>query len=86
MLVAFYIEVGLLFMVLPWSTLWERNFFMERLPQLHDLMTNDFVRGAVTGLGVLNFIAGFAELLPIFTWRARHDVGFGDEADTQVRP
>ncbi len=73
-------------MVLPWSTLWERNFFMERVPQLHEFMTNDFVRGAVTGLGLLNLIAGFSELIPIFTVRARHDVRFGDEADTQVRP
>jgi len=73
-------------MILPWSILWERNFFMERLPQLHELMTNDFVRGAVTGLGVLNLIAGFSELIPIFTVRAGHDVRFGDEADTQVRP
>lgn len=73
-------------MVLPWSMLWERNFFMERLPQINQLMTNDFVRGGVTGLGLLNLIAGFSELLPTFAVRARHDVPFGDEADTQARP
>lgn len=85
-LVAFYIEVGLLFLVLPWTLVWERNYFMERLPWLHALFTNFFVRGAVSGLGLLNVVAGFSELIPIFAVRARHDVAFGDGADTKVRP
>lgn len=85
-LVAFYLEVGLLFLVLPWTVLWERNYFMERLPELQAFCSSHFVRGAVTGLGLLNVVAGFSELIPIFAVRARHDVAFGDEADTKVRP
>lgn len=85
-LVAFYLEVGLLFIVLPWTMLWERNFFMERLPELQTFCSSFFIRGAVSGLGLLNVVAGFSELIPIFAIRARHDVAFGDGADTQVRP
>jgi hypothetical protein len=36
-------------------------------------MTNDFVRGAVTGLGVVNLFAGFADLARLFPIRGRHD-------------
>lgn len=85
-LVAFYIEVGLLFMVLPWTVLWQRNYFMEHVPLLDALFNNFFIRGAVSGLGLLNVVAGFSELIPIFAVRARHDVAFGDQAETKVRP
>jgi hypothetical protein len=55
--------------VLPWSTFWERNYFVYVVPTLHPFLTNNFVRGAVSGLGVLNLLAGFAELAVVFTTR-----------------
>ena len=55
--------------MLPWSTFWERNYFVYVWPVLHPLLTNNFVRGAVSGLGVLNLVAGLAELAPVFTPR-----------------
>ena len=67
--VAFFVEVGLLLIVLPWSSFWERNYFAYLWPILQPLMTNNFVRGAVSGLGVLNLFAGLAELVPVFTAR-----------------
>jgi polyferredoxin len=73
--VAFFVEVGLLLIVLPWSTFWERNYFTYAWPTLRPLMTNHFVRGAISGLGVLNLLAGFAELAPVFAPRDRHDLG-----------
>ena len=33
---------------------------------LRPFLINDFVRGAISGLGVLNLFAGFAELAPVF--------------------
>jgi hypothetical protein len=68
--VVFFIEVGLLLVVLPWSGFWERNYFAYAWPELRTLMTNNFVRGAVSGLGVLNLLAGFFELAPVFAVRA----------------
>ena len=38
-------------------------------PALQPLLTNNFVRGAVTGLGVVNLIAGFADLALVFIAR-----------------
>jgi hypothetical protein len=83
-LVALFIEVGLLLIVLPWSRFWERNYFFEAVPMLEVALTNYYARGAISGLGVLNLLAGFAEMIPLFAVRARHNV-LGDEADTQVR-
>jgi hypothetical protein len=35
-------------------------------------MTNNFVRGAVTGLGLVNLLAAVTELMVLFTGRGRH--------------
>jgi hypothetical protein len=67
--VAFFVEVGLLLIVLPWSSFWERNYFAYVWPGLIPFITNNFVRGAVSGLGVLNLLAGFSELAFVFTAR-----------------
>ena len=67
--VAFFLEVGLLLVVLPWSGFWERNYFAMTWPALRELLTNNFVRGAVTGLGLVNLYAGFADLAIVFAGR-----------------
>ena len=72
-MVAFFLEVGLLLIVLPWSGFWERNYFAQSSPFLLSFITNNFVRGGVTGLGVVNLIAGFAELAPFVSARERRD-------------
>ncbi len=61
--------MGLLLIVLPWSAFWERNYFAEAFPPLHAVLTNNFVRGAVTGLGLVNLFAGFADLALVFIAR-----------------
>ena len=66
---AFFLEVGLLLLVLPWSAFWERNYFAQAWPAIRPFLTNNFVRGAVTGLGVVNLVAGVAELALVFAAR-----------------
>ena len=45
-----------------------------RWPPLQVVLTNNFVRGAVTGLGLVNLFAGFADLSRVFAAReTRHD-------------
>lgn len=46
----------------PWTSLWDQNFFAEAVPALGDLMANQFVRGGVTGVGVVTAIAGLRDL------------------------
>jgi polyferredoxin len=79
LLVAFFLEVGLLLIVLPWSGFWEGNYFGHAWPTIGPLLTNDFIRGAVSGLGVVNVVAGFFELVPALTLRG----GPSDSTDSR---
>jgi hypothetical protein len=56
-----------LLIVLPWSSFWERNYFALLWPTLLPVIKNNFVRGAVSGLGVLNLFAGLSELAFLFS-------------------
>ena len=71
LLVAYFIEVGLLLVVVPWSGFWEHNYFAQVVPGLGAVATNFFVRGAVSGLGLVNVAAGLSELLSVFSSRRR---------------
>jgi hypothetical protein len=84
--VALFLEVGLLLIVLPWSSFWERNYFVYVWPALRPALMNDFVRGAVTGLGFVNLFAGFAELAPVFALREPAEVPVPDRADSEAGP
>ncbi|MBX7218631.1 MAG: hypothetical protein K1Y36_01680 [Blastocatellia bacterium] len=74
--VIFYIlicfEIGALLIFLPWSAYWSDNFFLFYLASrfrsdliLH-LMQSGYLRGAVTGLGIVNIVMGVME---IFSFR-----------------
>ena len=56
--------------LIPWSAFWDRNYFVEAVPALGVLLTNNFVRGAVSGLGVVNLLAALGELADMFGARA----------------
>lgn len=71
LLVAYFIEVGLLLVLVPWSPFWERNYFLTALPALHEIIRNNYVRGAVSGLGVVNLLMGFHELASVLMARRR---------------
>jgi len=68
-LVIFFLEVGLVLTLAPWSAYWDRNYFAETLPVVHALITNDFIRGAVSGLGLVNIFAAAADLFGMFVTR-----------------
>ena len=44
---------------------------MEHWPALASWLVNDFVRGGITGLGVVNIAAGIADLVPVVLSRDR---------------
>jgi hypothetical protein len=70
LLILFFFEIGFLLIVVPWSAFWDRNYFAQALPPLGMLITNNFVRGAVSGLGVVNVVAGLLELVAMVLARA----------------
>jgi len=75
-----------LLVVLPWSGFWERNYFAMAWPGLRELLTNNFVRGAVTGLGLVNLYAGFVDLASVFAARPSSVSGRPELADGRDLP
>ena len=78
--------MGLLLIVLPWSTFWDRNYFASSWPLVQLLVANNFVRGAVSGLGIVNLVAGFAELAPLFSARESPPVSDDGRRGAPVGP
>ena len=72
LLIIFFLEVGLVLAVAPWSAYWERNYFAGLIPMLHAVITNAFFRGAVSGLGLVNLAAAIAELRSLLSARRTH--------------
>lgn len=61
-----------------WPAFWEHNYFMLEWPSLRVLLANNFVRGAVSGLGVVNLCAGFADLGLLFAMRDSDEMSLND--------
>jgi hypothetical protein len=61
-------EVGILLLILPWTQYWEENVFLYFItgklnaPWIERFLTSGYMRGAVTGLGVLNILAGMRDI------------------------
>ena len=62
-------------MLIPWSAFWDRNYFVGWSPVIGALLTSNYVRGAVTGLGLVNVWAALAELADLFGSEARRRAG-----------
>jgi hypothetical protein len=60
--VAFFFEVGFVLLLLPWSGYWERNYFLRDASLVQVFLTNNFVRGGISGLGFVNIVVGLSEL------------------------
>jgi hypothetical protein len=61
-LIVLCFELGALLLYLPWSTFWERNFFLMHFPSLMPIALHPSVRGLVSGLGVLDIIVAMGLL------------------------
>jgi hypothetical protein len=64
--IVFCLELGVFLAVVPWTEVWDRNFFIGVVPEWRAWWTNPYVRGAVSGVGVLNL---YISLLEIFRLR-----------------
>jgi hypothetical protein len=79
--VIFFVQVGLLLLVLPWwPPYWEHNYFALAWPALQSILVNNFVRGAVSGLGIVNLAAGFVDLSMMFALHEHEDLTLRDGA------
>lgn len=65
LLVVYFAEVGVVLVVAPWTTYWDRNYFVEALPFLQPLLASYVARGGIAGVGLVSLVAGLTELLAI---------------------
>lgn len=59
--VLFCLEVGIILTVLPWTRLWTDNALLVSFPALKEFMGHNFVRGLVSGLGLVDIWMGVVE-------------------------
>jgi hypothetical protein len=59
--VVFYIELGMLLAVLPWTRLWTNNTLVMNFPRLNAILQMNFLRGVVTGVGLVDIWIGIWE-------------------------
>lgn len=86
LLTAFFLETGAVLVLAPWSQFWDRNYFAQGLPFIHMLMINNFVRGAVSGLGIVNMLAAVAEMHSFFAERRiEHVISLNNPAAEEYR-
>lgn len=62
----FCVEVGMVLLLLPWTLLWDNNFFFSLQPQHSEFWLSNHLRGAVSGVGLVNLWMGVDEALEIF--------------------
>ena len=54
---------GVLLIILPWTPKWTDNPLLISMPDLRPILSNGFVRGLCSGLGVLDLWLGFWEAI-----------------------
>ena len=64
------LESGLLLVLIPWSNFWDRNYFLDASSEVGRLLTSNYARGAISGLGLVNVFAALGELSDLFGRRA----------------
>ena len=72
-----FLWAGFLLILVPWSVFWDRNYFAQTLPALQALMDNNYVRGGISGLGLVNVYFGLAELVSAITSRPSPPTSLG---------
>lgn len=60
--VAFCLGVGLFLLIFPWTDAWEVNYFATVVPSLSPYWDNLYLRGAISGIGVVNLYLSFMEM------------------------
>ena len=62
LLITFCLEAGLVLLIFPWTEAWDTNYFASLTPQWHAWWDNMYLRGAVSGLGIVNLYISIVEI------------------------
>lgn len=53
--------VGAILAVVPWTALWDGNYLLQPYPGFRALLLSGYVRGTVSGLGLVNIVLALDE-------------------------
>jgi hypothetical protein len=76
LLIIFCFELGLFLLIYPWTDGWTDNYFASAVPgslmiHWHALWDNRYIRGCISGVGVVNLWIAVAEVFRMFARRAK---------------
>lgn len=57
------IWAGILVLLVPWTRLWTENHLLAAWPALHSAVNFSFVRGMISGIGLVDIWMGVADVL-----------------------
>jgi hypothetical protein len=60
--------VGIILIVAPWTPFWANNSLLSGFPQTQQWLMNDFVRGLITGLGLVDIALAIVEVIQYREW------------------
>lgn len=74
LVIVFCIEVGLFLLIYPWTESWSNNYFAwavrgDILTNWHSFWNNSYVRGGISGMGVVNLWIAVTEVFRLFARR-----------------
>jgi hypothetical protein len=59
--------MGAVLFYLPWTGVWEQNYFLSHFPSLMRVLLHPSFRGAVSGLGILDIFLAIRMIGPAST-------------------
>ena len=60
--ILFCLELGVFLLMFPWTEYWDNNYFSTMAPGWRRFWGNAYVRGGVSGLGIVNLYISIAEI------------------------
>ena len=70
--ILYCIEAGVFFLLAPWTRFWLGHPLLTYNSSVAALTVNPFLRGFISGFGVVHLLIGFREiLLMVSQWRER---------------
>jgi hypothetical protein len=71
------LEAGLVLLVMPWSVLWDRNWWVFGSELFRPILMNNYLRGAVSGVGVLTLWVGLSLASDLLSVEPQNDNATG---------
>lgn len=61
--IVYCFEIGSFLLIFPWLSMWEDNYFLYHFPALKPILLNNFIRGGISGLGLVDIFIGGLEVI-----------------------